>query len=86
MATRWRGGERQHQPGALRTAVKFDPLKQYGAIAATGSTPLVLAANGAFNTFAELVKYSKSLPEVRLRTPAPAASRICRSRWSTARA
>ncbi|MEW6453154.1 MAG: tripartite tricarboxylate transporter substrate binding protein [Pseudomonadota bacterium] len=44
---------------------KFDPLKQYDAIAATGSTPLVLTAanNTPFNTFAELVTYSKSLPQ-----------------------
>lgn len=44
---------------------KFDPLKQYDAIAATGSTPLVLTAanNTSFNTFAELVAYSKSLPQ-----------------------
>ena len=44
---------------------KFDPVRQYDAIAATGSTPLVLAAanNTPFNTFAELVTYSKSLPQ-----------------------
>jgi tripartite-type tricarboxylate transporter receptor subunit TctC len=44
---------------------KFDPLKQYDAIAATGSTPLVLIAanNTPFNTFAELVAYSKTLPQ-----------------------
>ena len=44
---------------------KFDPVRQYDAIAATGSTPLVLTAanNTPFNTFAELVTYSKSLPQ-----------------------
>jgi tripartite-type tricarboxylate transporter receptor subunit TctC len=43
----------------------FDPLKQYDAIAATGSSPLVLviANNVPANTFPELVSYAKTLPQ-----------------------
>lgn len=43
----------------------FDPLKQYDAIAAIASTPLVLAVanNVPAKNFAELVAYSKSLPD-----------------------
>ena len=42
----------------------FDPVKQYDAIAAIGSVPLVLqiSNNIPANTLAELVAYSKSLP------------------------
>lgn len=49
---------KNHQTG-------FDPLKQYDAIAAISSVPLVLcvANNVPAKNFAELVAYSKSLPQ-----------------------
>ena len=42
----------------------FDPLKQYDAIAAIGSMPLVLAVanNVPAKYFAELVAWTKTLP------------------------
>src|SRR5262245_59265254 len=43
----------------------FDPLRQYDAVAAVASSPLVLAAAGnvAPNTLAELVAYSRTVPQ-----------------------
>jgi tripartite-type tricarboxylate transporter receptor subunit TctC len=48
-----------------KTSSSFDPVKQYDAIAAVATSPLVLAVanNVKANSVAELVAYSRTLPE-----------------------
>ena len=48
-----------------RSASPFDPLRQYDAIAAVATSPLVLAAatNVKANTVAELIAYSRTVPQ-----------------------
>ena len=48
-----------------RTASSFDPVKQYDAIASVATSPLVLAVanNVKANSVAELITYSRTLPQ-----------------------
>jgi len=48
-----------------RKAASFDPIKQYDAIASVATSPLVLAVanNVPANSVAELIAYSRSLPQ-----------------------
>src|SRR5438132_3465509 len=48
-----------------KASSSFDPLKQYDAVAAVATSPLVLAVanNVAANSVAELIAYSRSLPQ-----------------------
>src|SRR5437763_2875572 len=50
---------------ALYKKTSFDPIKQYDAIAAVATSPLVLAVanNVPANSVAELIAYSRSLPQ-----------------------
>src|SRR5712671_1764164 len=50
---------------ALYKKASFDPLKQYDAIAAVATSPLVLsvANNVKANSVAELIAYSRTLPQ-----------------------
>src|SRR5262249_38585699 len=48
-----------------KTSSSFDPVKQYDAIATAATSPLVLAVanNVKANSVAELVAYSRTLPQ-----------------------
>src|SRR5204863_4980778 len=48
-----------------RKAASFDPIKQYDAIASVATSPLVLAVanNVKANSVAELIAYSRTLPQ-----------------------
>ncbi|TMJ38957.1 MAG: tripartite tricarboxylate transporter substrate binding protein, partial [Alphaproteobacteria bacterium] len=50
---------------ALYKKTSFDPIKQYDAIAAVATSPLVLAVanNVKANSVAELIAYSRTLPQ-----------------------
>ncbi len=62
-----RGERARHQPGAVQESDQssFDPLTQYDAVAAVATSPLalVLANNVPANTVAELVAYSRTVPQ-----------------------